>query len=108
MITCERCQTENIDGSQYCDECGANLPGTSSGKKYTSDDGGAAAAGGAHSAVVASETRAAGEGGVSGAQAAAGTVEPVEQPRAERRREPAEVIPLRQSQAVSPARTSVV
>jgi hypothetical protein len=28
MITCERCQTENIEGSQYCDECGAALAGT--------------------------------------------------------------------------------
>src|SRR5947209_9817781 len=108
MITCERCQTENIDGSQYCDECGANLPGTSSGKKYTSDDGGSAAAGEAHSAVVAGETRAAGEGGASGAQAAAEQAEPVEQPRAERRHEPAEVIPLRQSQVILPTRTSVV
>ena len=27
MITCERCQTENIEGSQYCDECGAALAG---------------------------------------------------------------------------------
>ncbi len=25
MITCGMCQTENIDGSQYCDECGASL-----------------------------------------------------------------------------------
>ena len=25
MITCERCKTENLDGSQYCDECGAAL-----------------------------------------------------------------------------------
>ncbi|HVF26768.1 MAG TPA: FHA domain-containing protein [Pyrinomonadaceae bacterium] len=25
MITCERCNTENLDGSQYCDECGAAL-----------------------------------------------------------------------------------
>ncbi len=25
MITCERCNTENLDGSQYCDECGAIL-----------------------------------------------------------------------------------
>ena len=25
MITCQRCQTENLDGSQYCDECGAAL-----------------------------------------------------------------------------------
>lgn len=25
MITCGMCQTENIEGSQYCDECGASL-----------------------------------------------------------------------------------
>jgi hypothetical protein len=25
MITCDRCNTENLDGSQYCDECGAVL-----------------------------------------------------------------------------------
>ena len=25
MITCERCQTENVDGAQYCDECGLPL-----------------------------------------------------------------------------------
>ena len=25
MITCERCQTENVDGAQYCDECGQLL-----------------------------------------------------------------------------------
>lgn len=25
MITCKRCNTENLDGSQYCDECGAIL-----------------------------------------------------------------------------------
>jgi FHA domain len=25
MISCERCKTENLDGSQYCDECGAAL-----------------------------------------------------------------------------------
>ena len=29
MVTCERCNTENLDGSQYCDECGALLAGTS-------------------------------------------------------------------------------
>ncbi|HEX8118530.1 MAG TPA: FHA domain-containing protein [Pyrinomonadaceae bacterium] len=34
MITCERCQTENIEGSQYCDECGAALqPGAGSGPR---------------------------------------------------------------------------
>jgi hypothetical protein len=31
MITCDRCQTENIEGSQYCDECGAALPGANAG-----------------------------------------------------------------------------
>src|ERR1044072_4432211 len=25
MNTCDRCKTENLDGSQYCDECGAPL-----------------------------------------------------------------------------------
>jgi hypothetical protein len=33
MITCERCQTENVDGAQYCDECG--LPLTSAGAAAT-------------------------------------------------------------------------
>lgn len=40
MITCERCQTENIEGSQYCDECGAALqPGTAGpvGRAQTSE-----------------------------------------------------------------------
>jgi pSer/pThr/pTyr-binding forkhead associated (FHA) protein len=27
MTTCDRCSTENLDGSQYCDECGAPLNG---------------------------------------------------------------------------------
>lgn len=27
MIRCQRCSTENLDGSQYCDECGALLAG---------------------------------------------------------------------------------
>ena len=38
MITCERCQTENVDGAQYCDECGLPLAGAA----------GRAAAGGAN------------------------------------------------------------
>ena len=104
MITCERCQTENIDGSQYCDECGAALPGTaSSGKKYTSDDGGGSAAGEARVEAAAGEARAGGAGqdGASGAHASSGPIEPVEPP-AERRRGPAEVIPMRQSQPVAP------
>ena len=33
MITCERCTTENIDGSQYCDECGAMLKGAARARK---------------------------------------------------------------------------
>ena len=44
MITCERCQTENLEGAQYCDECGALLPGaSSSGKRRASDGGGVTA-----------------------------------------------------------------
>ncbi len=42
MITCERCNTENIDGSQYCDECGALLIPVSRGRKSDTifgDDG---------------------------------------------------------------------
>lgn len=30
MIRCQRCSTENLDGSQYCDECGALLGGNGS------------------------------------------------------------------------------
>jgi pSer/pThr/pTyr-binding forkhead associated (FHA) protein len=26
MIVCQKCSTENLDGSQYCDECGTLLP----------------------------------------------------------------------------------
>ena len=44
MITCARCQTENIEGSQYCDECGAALePATavgSVGRAQTSEHAG--------------------------------------------------------------------
>ncbi|MET0646850.1 MAG: FHA domain-containing protein [Pyrinomonadaceae bacterium] len=38
MITCERCQTENIEGSQYCDECGAALqPGLAGPRVHTNE-----------------------------------------------------------------------
>ncbi|HKS28905.1 MAG TPA: FHA domain-containing protein [Pyrinomonadaceae bacterium] len=43
MTTCERCKTENLDGSQYCDECGAPLAaGAARGKasSATGDTGG--------------------------------------------------------------------
>jgi FHA domain len=41
MITCERCNTENIDGAQYCDECGAPLARSTPEKKGgTSNTGG--------------------------------------------------------------------
>ena len=33
MITCDRCHTENIEGAQYCDECGAALPGAAPGPR---------------------------------------------------------------------------
>jgi hypothetical protein len=35
MITCEKCNTENLDGSQYCDECGAPLSSPARAKKST-------------------------------------------------------------------------
>ena len=45
MITCQRCQTENLDGSQYCDECGAALGGQPQAAARTpADDGHAAPA----------------------------------------------------------------
>ena len=34
MITCDRCKTENLDGSQYCDECGAPLRPNGRGASY--------------------------------------------------------------------------
>ena len=46
MITCERCQTENVDGAQYCDECGLPLAGAA----------GRAAAGGGGSRAVEART----------------------------------------------------
>jgi hypothetical protein len=33
MTICERCNTENLDGSQYCDECGAPLSAGTPAKK---------------------------------------------------------------------------
>lgn len=40
MITCQRCQTENLEGSQYCDECGAVMPGSQHApRKLTSENG---------------------------------------------------------------------
>ena len=47
MITCKRCNTENLDGSQYCDECGAILTAPRARKPNTepTDDGDQAAVG---------------------------------------------------------------
>src|SRR5437588_12015703 len=86
MITCERCQTENLEGAQYCDECGAILPGApSSGKRRASDDGGD-------------------KGGAVAQRADADAPEA----RAENGRESAEAAAVVKSQAIpSPARTSV-
>src|SRR5687768_1845400 len=44
MLTCDRCQTENIEGSQYCDECGAALP-TAGARLRLTDEGPATSAG---------------------------------------------------------------
>jgi hypothetical protein len=39
MTTCERCHTENLDGSQYCDECGAGLSALAAeGPRATTED----------------------------------------------------------------------
>src|SRR5687768_987002 len=39
MITCERCKNENLDGAQYCDDCGAPLrPNSSSRSGKDSSD----------------------------------------------------------------------
>jgi len=45
MITCDRCQTENIEGSQYCDECGAALSaaGTAVGRRHVTEESAAVA-----------------------------------------------------------------
>ncbi|HYE13625.1 MAG TPA: FHA domain-containing protein [Pyrinomonadaceae bacterium] len=45
MIACERCHTENLDGAQYCDECGAVLSVASAPPLPSpAQDGGGAAA----------------------------------------------------------------
>jgi pSer/pThr/pTyr-binding forkhead associated (FHA) protein len=47
MTICERCNTENLDGSQYCDECGAPLSASALAKKVgaTNDAGSSSMAG---------------------------------------------------------------
>ncbi|HEX8097371.1 MAG TPA: zinc-ribbon domain-containing protein, partial [Pyrinomonadaceae bacterium] len=40
MTTCERCNTENLDGSQYCDECGAPLRAATRQVTRVGQDGG--------------------------------------------------------------------
>ncbi|HEX6185705.1 MAG TPA: FHA domain-containing protein [Pyrinomonadaceae bacterium] len=43
MITCDRCQTDNIEGSQYCDECGAALSATGpAGRRHVTEESAAA------------------------------------------------------------------
>jgi hypothetical protein len=85
MITCARCQTENIEGSQYCDECGAALREEPSGVHRTPTTG----------PTDESETP--------------GTAHFVEPARAERRRDGTErhSASRRSSEIVSPARTAV-
>jgi hypothetical protein len=93
MITCERCQTENLEGSQYCDECGASLPGAgaSVGKKAAND----------------------GEEGDARADALQAAVEssvpPVEneQRAAAQQREPAEANAAARSSVLKPSRASL-
>src|SRR5215203_5816592 len=64
MITCERCQTENIEGSQYCDECGAALqPAAAAGgpvpRAHTSEQAGPGTHAGPGPEAVASDSGAA-------------------------------------------------
>ena len=84
MITCERCHTENIEGSQYCDECGAVLPAGRKAPAGVTQDGG--------------------DGGAAG-EAPSAAPEPVQE---RRRSEPAGVAQGRHSQVVSPVHTSLV
>ena len=57
MITCQRCQTENLDGSQYCDECGAALAGQQpQGSKPSNSNDGSDARRPAHAAAQSPET----------------------------------------------------
>lgn len=110
MITCERCQTENLEGSQYCDECGAILSGAHAGaKKITSrngeDDAGAlAVASMPADAIVLSD-----EAAPADASPTADLVEAraEKEPRAGRNREPAESHDAAKSQVITPARTSL-
>ncbi len=83
MITCERCHTENIEGSQYCDECGGVLSASRKAPAGVTQDGG--------------------EGTAEEAPAAA-----PESVQERRRSEPAGVAQGRHSQVVSPVRTSLV
>lgn len=39
MITCDRCNTENLDGSQYCDECGVALRASPVARAGAAEDG---------------------------------------------------------------------
>jgi len=63
MITCDRCQTENIEGSQYCDECGAALQGAAhvARRHAATAEGAAAAESGALAADHGAARRAPGE-----------------------------------------------
>lgn len=94
MITCEMCQTENLEGSQYCDECGAVLPGgigAQGVRKTANGDGGE------------------GDENLDAKSAAESSGPPVEnEPRAvAQQREPAEVKATARSQVIMPTRTSL-
>jgi hypothetical protein len=88
MITCERCHTENIEGSQYCDECGAILPAGAPPRK---------------GAIMAAETA----GPDEEATPAAAPPAPPEPAPERRRSEAAGLASGRHSQVVTPLRTSL-
>jgi hypothetical protein len=64
MITCNRCKTENVEGSQYCDECGAPLrPNFRADESRFPRNGGGDGQNGSHSAKLPQPEVAAGQGG---------------------------------------------
>lgn len=115
MITCERCQTENLEGSQYCDECGAILPGAHAGANKTTSRNGEDDADAP--VVAASDSPAdavAAPADASPSADASPEAEPSEaraenEPRAGEKREPAEAhaAAAAKSQVITPARTSL-
>ncbi len=80
MMTCERCGTENLDGSRYCDECGAAmwLAGRSSDLTRSPEQGNGSGAKGRReaSATISQSVPAAGQPAISQHQTSSPLVAP--------------------------------